>query len=67
MGYIETFIMDNQGAGWKNLDELTDDEKLELELALLDSNNVQLACVTCFKPIQGGTGSSYCEQHRGNK
>ena len=66
MGYIKNFVMDNQGAGWKTFDELTDDEKLDLELALLDSNNVQVACVICFKPIPSGIGNT-CEPHNGQK
>ena len=66
MGYIKNFVMDNQGAGWKSFDELTNDEKLDLELALLDSNSVQVACVICFKPIPSGTGNT-CEPHRGQK
>mgnify|MGYP006284381687 CR=1 FL=1 len=66
MGYIKTFIMDNQGAGWKSFDELTDEELVQLEIGLM-TNDVQLVCVTCFKPIQGGTGSTFCDEHRGNR
>jgi hypothetical protein len=63
MGYIKSFIMDNEGAGWKPFDELTDGEKLELELALVNSA-VQNACIICFTPIQGG---NTCETHIGQK
>lgn len=63
MGYIKNFVMDNQGAGWKTFDELTENEKLDLELALLDSSSVQVACVICFKPIPSGTGNA-CEPHK---
>jgi len=66
MGYIKNFLMDYQGAGWKSFDELTDDEKNELELALLDSNAIEVACVICFKVIPSGTGNT-CETHKGQQ
>ena len=62
MGYIKSFFMDENGAGFS---ELTDDEKLEIELALM-TNQVQVACVICFKVIPSGTGNT-CETHKGMK
>ena len=62
MGYIKSFSMDENGAGWG---ELTEDEKLDVELALM-TNQVQVACVICFQIIPAGTGNT-CETHRGQK
>ena len=66
MGYIKIFEMDENGAGWKDLDQINDDEKNDLELALLDSNAIQVACVICFKVIPSGTGNT-CETHKGQQ
>lgn len=67
MGFIEIFTADENGAGWKNLDELTEDEKLSLEvdvdLALAGFEEVKLLCVVCLVPIQSGLGHCYCEKH----
>ena len=35
MGYIEMFRMDSEGAGWVDLADVTPDELLTLEIALL--------------------------------
>lgn len=35
MGYIEIFRLDEQGAGWVSLEDATQDEKLNLEIGLL--------------------------------
>ena len=69
MGYIEIFSMDENGAGWKDLSELTADERVSLEvdvdLALLGLNGeIGLLCFTCLKPIPSGMGHSFCEQHK---
>lgn len=34
MGYIEIFVMDNEGAGWVDLQDAPADVKLDLEIAL---------------------------------
>lgn len=67
MGYIEIFSADENGAGWKNLNDLTFDERLSLEvdvdLALNGFEKVQLLCVVCLAPVQAGLGHSYCPRH----
>jgi hypothetical protein len=35
MGYVKAFIMDNEGAGWVDLQDLPESVKLDLEIALL--------------------------------
>jgi hypothetical protein len=34
MGYVEIFRMNEEGAGWVDLSEITAEEKLNLEIAL---------------------------------
>jgi hypothetical protein len=34
MGYVEIFRIDEQGAGWINLDNATPEELLDLEIGL---------------------------------
>jgi len=34
MGYIEIFRMNDEGAGWVDLSEITQEEKLNLEIGL---------------------------------
>lgn len=34
MGYVQVFQMDNEGAGWVDLDSLPFSDKVELQLAL---------------------------------
>lgn len=57
MADLEIFSMDENGAGWKKFDELSADEKLELELALL-VGDVKINCVVCFSEIEKGTGNT---------
>lgn len=61
MGYIEIFSIDENGAGWKNLNELSDSEKLDLELGIL-FDDVKILCVNCLVEIPKGSGS-YCVKH----
>lgn len=68
MGNIQVFIADENGAGWKDVSKMTDDEwsELAVDIALAEMNmqEVQLLCVTCLAPIPSGTGSSYCDNHK---
>ena len=71
MGYIEIFTADENGAGWKNLNDLTFDERLSLEvdvdLALNGFEKVQLLCVVCLAPVESGLGHSFCPRHLANR
>lgn len=64
MGYVEVFQMDNEGAGWVSLDELSIGDKIELELALATNAPTQLLCVVCLVPIASGQGHCYCDRHK---
>lgn len=67
MGFIQIFSMDENGAGWKDLTELTADERLSLEvdvdLATMGLEEVKLLCVVCLAPVQSGLGHSFCPRH----
>lgn len=64
MGYIKIFEMDENGAGFINLDEANLSDKVEIELALTTPNAIQMACVICFTPIPSG---NTCDTHKGQK
>lgn len=66
MGYIKIISMDATGVSTRDLSELSKDELVDLELALMtrDPKDNTLLCITCHKPFAGGVGSSYCENHR---
>lgn len=59
MADLEIFSMDENGAGWKKLSDLTQNEKLDLEIGLL-FDDVKINCVVCFSEIEKGTGNT-CE------
>lgn len=63
MGYIEFFDVNENGAGWKNLDEMKFSDKVELGLALSTPNAIQVACVVCYTVIPNGTGNK-CTTHK---
>ena len=68
MGILEVFVADENGAGWKNIFDLTADERNELEvdviLAAMNLQPSELLCFTCLAPIPDGTGSSFCDKHK---
>lgn len=66
MGFIEIISMNEDGVTVKNLSELTESERLDLELDIVTGNVGGLLCVTCYKPIPSGMGHSYCEAHKPN-
>ena len=67
MGYIEIISIDDDGVSKKNFDELTEDEKLSLEvdvdLATAGFEEIKLLCVVCLVPIASGQGHCYCPRH----
>jgi hypothetical protein len=36
MGYVEFFKLDSEGAGWVQFAELSEDTKMDIEIALLN-------------------------------
>ena len=69
MGYIEIISLDDDGVTIKNFDELTTDEKIEIDVEVsLQSAGLAkrtgLLCFTCLVPIPSGMGHSFCEQHK---
>jgi hypothetical protein len=68
VGYLDVFIVDENGAGWKSISDLTAKERDELAvdvmLAEMNLQPAQLLCFTCLAPIPDGTGSSFCDTHK---
>ena len=62
MADLEIFVMNDEGAGWVTLDQLSQDEKLDLELGVL-TNDVKTLCYVCLTAIPSGTGNA-CENHK---
>lgn len=62
MGYIEIFTADENGAGWKNFDELNEDEKISLavDVMLAEEKLVEtkILCAFCLVEIEKGTGNA---------
>lgn len=67
MASIEIISIDEDGVSKKNFDELTEDEKLSLEvevdLATVGLEEAQLVCVVCLAFIPNGSGF-VCEKHK---
>ena len=63
---IKIISMNNDGVSTRNIEELSKDELIDIELALMtrDHKDNMLSCIKCFKLFPGGVGSSYCENHR---
>jgi hypothetical protein len=57
---LEMFRIDENGAGWVDFSEITQSEKLDLELGLL-TNQMQMLCFKCHKPIPRG---NVCVNHK---
>lgn len=62
MGYVEFFEMTPEGAGWKDLSELSFADSVELELSLM-TERPKVLCWKCLAPIPSGTGNS-CATHK---
>lgn len=63
---IQIISMNKDGVTTRNIEELSKDELIDIELAIMtsDPNDNTLLCIKCHKPFQGGVRSSYCETHR---
>lgn len=67
MSELEITSIDADGVSTKRVDELTEDERIALELdvdlALAGMESVQLLCVVCLRSIPSGQGHSFCPRH----
>jgi hypothetical protein len=58
---IEIFRLDEQGAGWVSLEDATNSEIMDLELAVITNAPMQMQCFKCHTPIPKG---NVCVNHK---
>jgi len=61
---IEIFRLNENGAGWVSLENATDSELLDLELAIVTKAEMKMLCFVCHKEIAKG---NVCENHKNMK
>jgi hypothetical protein len=63
MGYLEIFEMNENGAGWVNVNDLPLGEVMAIEIELATQpTTAQLLCAMCLTPIPSGMGHSFCDR-----
>jgi hypothetical protein len=58
---LEIFRLNESGAGWVSLDDATDSELLDLELAIVTKAEVKMLCFKCHVEIPRG---NVCVNHK---
>jgi len=61
---IEIFRLNENGAGWVSLENATDSELLDLELAIVTKAEMKMLCFVCHKEIAKG---NVCVNHKNMK
>jgi hypothetical protein len=61
---MEIFRLNENGAGWVSLENATNSELLDLELAILTKAEVKMLCFKCHTPIPKG---NVCVNHKNVK
>lgn len=63
---IKIISLHNDGVSTRDIEELSKDELVDIELALMASStrDFSLSCISCYAIFQGGTGNSKCEKCR---
>jgi hypothetical protein len=61
---MEIFRLNENGAGWVSLENATNGELLDLELAILTKAEVKMLCFKCHTPIPKG---NVCVNHKNVK
>lgn len=61
---IEIFRLNENGAGWVDIESATTAELLDLELAIVTNAPMQMLCFKCHTPIPRG---NVCVTHKGVK
>jgi hypothetical protein len=64
MSNMEIFRLDEQGAGWVDIESATTAELLDLELAIITKAPMQMLCFKCHTPIPKG---NVCVNHKNVK
>ena len=61
---IEIFRLNENGAGWVSLENATNSELLDLELAIVTKAEMKMLCFVCHKEIAKG---NVCVNHKNVK
>jgi hypothetical protein len=61
---IEIFRLNENGAGWVSLENATNSELLDLELAIVTKAEMKMLCFVCHKEIAKG---NVCVNHKNMK
>ena len=61
---IEIFRLNENGAGWVSLENATNSELLDLELAIVTKAEMKMLCFVCHKEIAKG---NVCVNHNNVK
>jgi hypothetical protein len=61
---IEIFRLNENGAGWVSLENATNSELLDLELAIVTKAEMKMLCFVCHKEIAKG---NVCVNHKNAK
>jgi hypothetical protein len=63
MGFVKITKIDADGVSTKDLSELNDSERLDLELDVYFNAPIQMLCTACGIEIPKGTGFQ-CDKHK---
>ena len=64
MSSLEIFRLNENGAGWVSLENATNSELLDLELAIVTKAEMKMLCFVCHKEIVKG---NVCVNHKNMK
>ena len=63
MSNLEIFRINENGAGWVDFSEATNDEKLNIELGII-TNQIKMNCYFCHKQIEKGSSGIETDYNR---
>lgn len=63
---IKVISLHNDGVSTRDIEELSKDELIDIELALMTTSprDLSLSCITCHSIFQGGNCQNKCEKCR---
>lgn len=63
---IKVISLHNDGVSTRDIEELSKDELIDVELALMTASprDLSLSCVSCYSIFQGGNRQNKCEKCR---
>lgn len=63
MGFVKITKITEDGVTTQDLSELSESERLDIELDLFTNAPMKMLCTVCRKPIPSGTGFQ-CDTHK---